>query len=595
MSFSPSPAPVADDHQSGRKQPSRRRFLIVSGLCFLAGLLLIALGILLGVLRLFGSFVWLAPAAWYVVGGVVLLVLGSAPRLRRWPWKRPTRSLLRWTAGSLAGVLAFIMPLVLSLGWLIATVPVSNVGQLTFENELAVPELLEPTIDDQGTLVFDLDAQRGQETFADGVPTETMGYNGNYLGPTLRASRGDHVRVNVTNHLDEITTTHWHGMHLPAAADGGPHQMIEPHQTWSPEWTIDQPAASLWYHPHMHGTTAEQVYAGLTGMFVIDDEHASTLELPETYGIDDIPLIVQDKFFNDAGQFDFNETLSGIDVLGDEILVNGTHDPYVEVDRSLIRLRILNGSNGRIFNFGFDDDRSFQQIATDGGLLPNPLEAQRIQLSPGERAEIVVGFEPGDDTILHSYPADTGALIERRVGAADTFDILRITAADELEDVAEVPDELAAIQPLQSASDSPDRTIELGDETINGLEMDMGRIDYVIAAGATEVWDIENIDIEPHNFHIHDKHFQVVSVDGKAPPPDHAGWHDTVYVRPGSTVRIIIEFGQYTDAELPYMFHCHWLVHEDNGMMGQFTIVDPDDVDDAPRQIDPPESHHGHH
>lgn len=159
--------------------------------------------------------------------------------------------------------------------------------------------------------------------------------NGPYLGPTLRASRGDRGAVAVSNQLPETTTLHWHGMHLPAEMDGGPHQEIGPGQLWQPYWTIDQPAATRWYHPRLHRATARHVYRGVAGLFLIDDPATDSLPLPSEYGVDDVPLVLQDKKIKGDGTLDTsNMEFAGINVtglLGDKILVNGTYDPYFEL------------------------------------------------------------------------------------------------------------------------------------------------------------------------------------------------------------------------------------------------------------------------
>jgi blue copper oxidase len=228
--------------------------------------------------------------------------------------------------------------------------------------------------------VFDLRLQTGTTELIPGQKTKTWGANGSYLGPTLRASRGDEVRINVHNGLPETTTVHWHGMHLPAAADGGPHQMIEPGTTWSPEWRIDQPAATLWYHPHLMGETAKQVYRGVAGMFILDDPESQALPLPREYGVDDIPVILQDKSFNDDRSLDTSPGLiSPTGLLGSDIFVNGTYARYLEVTDSRVRFRLLNASNARVYNVGCDDDREFELIGTDGGLLEAPEALMRIQ------------------------------------------------------------------------------------------------------------------------------------------------------------------------------------------------------------------------
>lgn len=191
------------------------------------------------------------------------------------------------------------------------------------------------------------------------------------------------MRFRVTNNLGEATSLHWHGMHLPPSMDGGPHQMITAGATWSPTWTIRQQAASLWYHPHPHGRTASHLYRGIAGMFLVDDDTAPGLRLPCTYGVDDIPLIVQDRRLP-GGVLDPNEPMAGTTgFLGDRVLVNGTLGPYLRVTAERIRLRLLNGCNARVFRFHFADRRAFAQIASDGGLLPAPHLTDNVQLSAG--------------------------------------------------------------------------------------------------------------------------------------------------------------------------------------------------------------------
>jgi len=455
----------------------------------------------------------------------------------------------------------------------------SNVGDLDFANELAIPPLLQPREED-GRKIFDLTLQSGTAELLPGKSAETWGANGAYLGPTLRASRGDDVQLRVRNTLDETTTIHWHGMHLPAAADGGPHQTIAPGATWTPGWEIDQPAATLWYHPHLHRETADHVYRGLAGMFILDDERAAGLGLPDDYGVDDIPLIVQDKRLDDDGSLDFSQGLiSPTGRLGDEILVNGTHDPYVEIRHELVRLRLLNASNARVYNIGFADDRRFDLIATDGGLLETPQRLGRIQLSPGERAELVARFRPGERVVLRSFEPDlaTDFFQARFAGGDDSFDLLQIRAAPELAPAPAVRGRLGTLEPLDAAEASRTRHFELsGNAQINGKRMDMDRIDEVVTVDTTEIWEVRNSSGTPHNFHVHDVRFRILEYAGSAPPPHLLGLKDTVYVPPDETVRFVVRFSDYTNPHHPYMFHCHVLQHEDRGMMGQFVVVDRD-------------------
>jgi suppressor of ftsI len=486
------------------------------------------------------------------------------------------KRLLIWTAA-----LAAVVALALGGGvlWLYLGADTSTVGELGFENELEIPPLLEPRTDDGGRKVFDLELQEGLSELLPGKETETWGANGAYLAPTLRAARGDEVLVNVHNGLPrETTTIHWHGMHLPAYADGGPHQMIEPDETWSPDWTIDQPAATLWYHPHLHPETEDQIYRGITGMFILEDPAAARLPLPDSYGLDDVPLIIQDKKLNDDGSLDLGKgPISPTGLLGDEIFVNGTHDPYLEVGTERVRLRLLNASNARVYDIGFADDRPFELIATEGGLIEAPEQIDRIQLSPGERAEIVAEFEPGEEVVLRSFEPDLGtnSFDGRFSGADDSFDLLEIRAADDLRPSPEPPERLVSQEPLDESRAGRVRQFELsGQSSINGEEMDMSRIDQAVEVGTTEIWEVENNSGTPHNFHTHDVRFRVLEYAGGEPPPHLQGLKDTVYVPPNETVRFVTAFSDYTDPELPYMFHCHILQHEDRGMMGQFAVLE---------------------
>ncbi|MFE6966504.1 multicopper oxidase family protein [Agromyces sp. NPDC057679] len=457
--------------------------------------------------------------------------------------------------------------------------PVSTVGEVDFDRPLAIPPLAESTVDADGTRVFALDAQAGTTEFEPGEPSETWGFNGAYLGPTLVAERGERVRVDMTNSLDEPTTVHWHGMHLPPEMDGGPHQMVEPDASWSPEWDIDQQAATLWYHPHPHGETEDHVARGLAGMFLLHDEHERSLGLPAEYGVDDLPVIVQDTGFSAEGELEAKQR-GYAGGLGDELLVNGTRSPYVEVRDELVRLRLLNASTARSYAFAWGDGRPVELIATDGGLLEASVELEHIRLSPGERAEVLLRVEPGETLVLQSRmtPEIAGLVgpVADTNGGSDAFDVLEIRAADALDPAAEVPPQLNTIPVDDEAEIATTRRFELGDGfEINGEPMDMGRIDETVTVDTLERWVVVNTQQLPHSFHVHDVQFRVASIDGAAPPPELSGWKDTIFVEPETEVELLMRFEDYTDTDTPYMYHCHLLWHEDQGMMGQFAVVEP--------------------
>ncbi|HWL43516.1 MAG TPA: multicopper oxidase domain-containing protein [Ilumatobacter sp.] len=478
--------------------------------------------------------------------------------------------------GAATGVIAVLLAVAVAVVY--ARADTSTVGSLGFRNALRIPPLDEGTVGSDGTRRFDLTVQAGETVFLDDRPTATWGVNGAYLGPTLRARTGERVEVAVHNRIGEATSMHWHGMHLPAVMDGGPHQPIEPGDTWVPTWVVDQPAATLWYHPHPHGRTAQHVYRGVAGMFQIVDDASDGTSLPATYGVDDIPLIVQDRKFDGDHQFDMNAGfLESTGVLGDKILVNGTFDPHVTVRHEQVRFRLLNASNARFFEFGFADGRSFRLVATDGGFVDAPAELTRVQLSPGERAEIVVEFEAGDEAVLRTFPhSAANFMFDRFTGGDDEFDVLAVRAAAILSPSEPVPHQLPSSDTPPELSDvTVERRFTLGGNDINGKQMDMGRIDAVVEAGSVELWEVRNQSGLPHNFHVHDVQFHVADVNGELPATHLRGRKDTVEVGNGATVRLLIRFGELADPNVAYMFHCHVLQHEDAGMMGQFVVVEP--------------------
>jgi FtsP/CotA-like multicopper oxidase with cupredoxin domain len=488
------------------------------------------------------------------------------------------RSLIKLTL-LLAGLVALV---VVGFGgfiaWSFVTAKVDTVGEVAFDRPLAIPALAESHVEGD-TRVFDLTLQRGRTDFGRDEKTPTWGVNGSYLGPTLRADRGEKVRVQVSNELSEASTLHWHGMHLSAEMDGGPHQMSEPGAIWSPSWQVRQPAATLWYHPHPHEQTAKHVYRGVAGMFIVDDP-ASDERLPSSYGVDDVPVIVQDKRFDGSGLDETGSLFSSAGLLGDTVLVNGTPGPYLDVTSERVRLRLLNASNARIYNFVLSDGRAYDVIASDGGLPPAPVSRTHLTLSPGERAEIVVAMKPRERIVLRSAPLVESS--NRFGGTDDSLDVLQLRAATTLRPSPELPAVLGKVPQLQADDVVKTRDFDLAGTGINGRDMDMGRIDRTVTVDTTERWRVRNTDGSPHNFHIHDVQFQLALLDGEAPPPELAGWKDTILLPPGREAEVLVRFADYTDADTPYMYHCHLLRHEDQGMMGQFVVVKAGESAHAP-------------
>jgi FtsP/CotA-like multicopper oxidase with cupredoxin domain len=120
--------------------------------------------------------------------------------------------------------------------------------------------------------------------------------------------------------------------------------------------------------------------------------------------------------------------------------------------------------------------------------------------------------------------------------------------------------------------------------------MDMNRIDEVVPASSFEIWNVES-NGQPHTFHIHGATFHVLEVDGSSPPAHLKGPKDTVLVSPDHPVRLAVQFDSHTNPDVPYMYHCHILRHEDNGMMGQFVVVEPGTEDTVSRTLDTAHHH----
>ncbi|WP_342536071.1 multicopper oxidase domain-containing protein [Sporosarcina sp. FSL K6-3508] len=441
---------------------------------------------------------------------------------------------------------------------------VVSLNDSTGKNELKIPSLLKSEKDEEG-IVYTVRAEKGKTEIFDGVESDTYGYNGSFLGPMLRFEKGETVKIKTVNELDEETTFHWHGLEVAGDVDGGPHDALKPGEEKIIEFKVDQEASTLWFHPHPMGKTAEQVYNGLAGLIYISDNNSERLELPDEYGENDIPLIFQDRTFDEQKQLNYNAAKNEDGTIGDTLLVNGTLNPKLTVNKEKVRLRLLNGSNARNFTFKLNTGNSFVQIATDGGFLNEPVTLNEITLTPSERAEIIIDFSKiqTDDDL---------ALINEEESVLLPFEVSNKSAS-----TSKTPVEMNDFSLTEEEQDLPvTKTIELFGMmdmvTINGKKFDPKRIDFTQQQGVTEVWEIYN---KPdmmggmiHPFHIHGTQFKILSRDGAEPPENERGWKDSISIKPDERVKIAIQFKH----KGVYMFHCHILEHEDNGMMGQIKI-----------------------
>jgi FtsP/CotA-like multicopper oxidase with cupredoxin domain len=440
---------------------------------------------------------------------------------------------------------------------------VMSLNDSTGENELKIPSMLER--DDENSIVYTVRAQKGKTEIFDGSETETYGYNGSFLGPMLRFEKGDKVKIRTINELDEATTFHWHGLEVAADVDGGPHDALKPGEEKVIEFEVTQEASTLWFHPHPEGKTAEQVYNGLAGLIYIEDENSKSLGLPTDYGKNDIPLIFQDRTFEDKKQLNYSAAKNEDGTIGDTLLINGTLNPKLTVNKEKVRLRLLNGSNARNYTFKLNTGDSFVQIATDGGYLNEPVNLKEVTLTPSERAEIVVDFS-------QLNTENDLALINEEGSVLLPFEV-----SDQSGAISRIPGEMNDFSLTEEEMNLPvTKKVELFGMmdmvTINGKKFDPERIDLTQQQGVTEVWEIYN---KPdmmggmiHPFHIHGAQFKIISRDGEEPPENERGWKDSISIKPDERVKIAIQFKH----KGVYMFHCHILEHEDNGMMGQVKV-----------------------
>ena len=468
---------------------------------------------------------------------------------------------------------------------------------------------------------IELKAQEGTTEIIPGVNVPTLGYSSSNLGPTIRIQSGDTFHVKVTNALDRDTNIHWHGLLIPSQSDGGPSNLIKPAQSWEPSIDISQLSSTAWYHPHVHGDTGRQVYLGLAGMIYVDDAPSLKFGLPSRYGIDDLPIILQDRFFNEDGDLLYDTSPEGFrsGVRGNTITVNGIYGPVAEVPKGFVRLRLLNAANARNFRLSFDDGRRMHVVAGDNGFLSAPATISTLTIAPGERYEMLVDFSDGNSTALLAYTDQNGRPPTLLTDQLDQVlhsagDILRpVMRFDPVETTSaiafQIPTKLVEredplgisgirhrtfrmdtmalhnqhlyagaleqVSPTPSAVQTPTEVatktaLEMGLQMgINGKTYDPARIDAEVKLGSKEIWDVHNTEMA-HPFHIQGASFRILNLDGVPPPAHQSGPKDTVLVN--ESAQILVSFDHPTTFGKPFLFYCHILEHEDAGMIGQYLV-----------------------
>lgn len=458
-----------------------------------------------------------------------------------------------------------------------------------------------------------------------GTPTQVWRYRGKVLkgdsqavthdsdspvGPVIRVRRGMRVRIHFINELPQPSVVHWHGLIVPEAADGHPRYAVGPGGRYVYEFEVINRAGTYWFHPHPHGMTGPQVYAGLAGLFIVSDDEELALGLPT--GDRDLGLVIQDRSFTRDNQLRYMGQGGGMmgmmggmmGFLGDRIHVNGRPDFTLAAERKPYRLRLLNGSNSRIYKLAWLDGTPLTVIGTDGGLLAAPSSRPYVTLAPSERIELWVDFSTraaGAELTLVSLPfaaSGGGGMMGGGGGPPQgaAFTVLKVRVGQGAAVSEKLPEQLAsipALHPEQARNLNNPRLIQVTTSgmrwSLNGrvFEMDGVANDEIVRLGSTEVWEFVNeasmhmMGSMPHPLHVHSVQFRVI--DRRVHPDAMAawrsvregyvdeGWKDTVLVMPGERVRVLIRFDYYPGL---FLYHCHNLEHEDAGMMRNYLIKD---------------------
>jgi FtsP/CotA-like multicopper oxidase with cupredoxin domain len=403
------------------------------------------------------------------------------------------------------------------------------------------------------TVTVELDAREGEWAFAPGRAIRGFAYNGEVPGPTIEANVGDTIDVRLTNRLPQATTIHWHGVRVPAEMDGteAVQPPVEPGETFEYRFVVPD-AGTFWYHSHTNET--EQLERGLYGALVVRGPDEPALDGERMLLLDDLKLGPDEEV---APFGDEHEHHAGRE--GDVRLVNGSQEPELRMAAGTIeRWRIVDAANTRFVRLSIGG-RPFTIIGTDGGLLPQPLSATEVLVTPGERVDLAVGpFEEGERIEIEALPYDRGKGETPR----ERFATLQVGAAATSR--AHIPETLRQIDPLVSESAEPNRTISLKALMHEGHHQ---RADPV-RAGELQVWDLVNETGQDHPYHLHGFFFQVVQQDGEPPPV--VAWKDTVNVPRKSQTRIA---WLPDDRPGEWMYHCHILEHHAMGMMAHFEVV----------------------
>ncbi|MBE0613637.1 MAG: multicopper oxidase family protein [Burkholderiales bacterium] len=423
-----------------------------------------------------------------------------------------------------------------------------------------------------------------------------------YAGPILRLRTGQKVRIRFKNQIRQPSIVHWHGLIVPEQADGHPRHAVPSGGEYVYEFEVRNRAGSYWFHPHPHGDTGTQVYGGLAGLFLVSDDEERAARLPE--GERDISIVLADRTFDRSNQLVYESAMGGgmmggmTGFFGERILANGRPSLSFPSAAGAYRVRLLNGSNSRIYRIARSDRKPLVAIASDGGLLAAPVTKPFLVLGPAERAELWIDFydaSSGSKIALVAEPLDFGGAGMGMMGGMMGRGTRTQTAAPSSfaqftvghgAGRQKLPERLATLAPAQIPPGTQRREFALTQGHmrwgINNRTFQMEEVapDERIRFGDTEVWEFSNRNSMmpmPHPMHIHGVQFRVIERIGT--PPDLQGMQagyldggvkDTVLVQPGERVRVLLSFKDYRGL---FLYHCHNLVHEDMGMMRNYRVA----------------------
>jgi bilirubin oxidase len=428
-----------------------------------------------------------------------------------------------------------------------------------------------------GQFAGTLTAAPSGAALVNGRSTALWLYNGLFPGPLIEVREGDRVRVVLENRLSIDTTVHWHGLPVPADQDGNPMDPVPPGAARAYEFDIPAgTAGTYWYHPHAHGTTAEQVSLGLAAPLIVRSAADPLASLPE------VTMLVTGIRLDNSAQVSINGPMDfAVGRQGGQLLVNGGRLPVHSVRPGATqRWRILNATSARYLRLSLDG-HAFTLVGTDGGLLAAPVgPLSEILVAPAQRIEVVVSA---------STVAGARFTLRAQRHVTDTMGMGTYASEDllTLATTAETPAAAIAIpstlRPITDPGPSAARKrVVLGESggmgmmgamsgfLINGRAFDMNRVDLVSTVGAVETWDIVNDTFMDHPIHIHGTQFQLLGREsgGRQTPAPYAAWLDTVDVPSRTTATIKVR----QDLAGKRMVHCHILEHEDAGMMAVLEV-----------------------